>query len=114
MQKETLKPIAQTKNPLEQKKVEKIEPKDELSSFGSKNLSRLDKPKLGELNPLKTNTTEKSAPLTLPTGFGGKSNLKDEPKTKPKDEPKNNKKGSALDSILGDQRKTTEEIDFEE
>ena len=71
-------------------------------------MSRLDQPKLGELSlPKVTKPAEKSLGLSLP-------DLK--PKGKFQEEPKKpqQRANAAIDAILGDQRKITDELDFEE
>lgn len=96
------------KKPLE-KKVEKKEVRDEPpSTISNKNLSRLDQPKLGELSLPKVNKpAEKSGGLSLPD-LKPKGKFQEEPK---KAQPRAN---AAIDAILGDSRKITDEIDFEE
>ncbi len=83
----------------EPKKVVKEEPP---STISNKNLSRLDQPKLGE--------------LSLPKSSGGLALPDLKPKGKFQEEPKKpqQRTNAAIDSILGDQRKITDEIDFEE
>jgi len=96
------------KKPFE-KKVEKKDMRDEPpSTISNKNLSRLDQPKLGELSLPKVNKpAEKSGGLSLPD-LKSKGKFQEEPK---KAQPRAN---AAIDAILGDSRKITDEIDFEE
>jgi len=78
------------------------------STISNKNLSRLDQPKLGELSLPKVNKpAEKSGGLSLPD-LKPKGKFQEEPK---KAQPRAN---AAIDAILGDSRKITDEIDFEE
>jgi len=82
----------------EPKKVVKEEPP---STISNKNLSRLDQPKLGELS------LPKSSGLTLP-------DLKPKGKSQEEQKKPQQRTNAAIDAILGDQRKLTDEVDFEE
>lgn len=71
------------------------------STISNKNLSRLDQPKLGELS------LPKSSGLTLP-------DLKPKGKSQEEQKKPQQRTNAAIDAILGDQRKLTDEVDFEE
>jgi hypothetical protein len=103
------KPIVFTKKEtVPKKEAPKPEPKKVVKEDPPSTISNKNLPKLGELSLPKSNKpAEKSSGLALP-------DLK--PKGKFQEEPKKpqQRTNAAIDSILGDQRKLTDEIDFEE
>ena len=100
------------------KKIEKVEAKDDyLSSFGNKNLSRLDKPKLGAPGLSLGKTSDKSSTgLSLPESIGTKNKHPEVLKLQETKKPEKSS-NAAIDASLGNQPKSAatpvDDIDFE-